>query len=359
MRANTVHKRAYNRCLAILAARPPGAWGVSEADLSESLEVSRTTVRAVLSGLAGAGLVGTEGGRRCLLRHPVPDDYFPDIETETVAEAVERKFMQWVLQGDCRPGQTVNTAELARLFGTSTTAVREYLTRFSQVGLLKRRENSGWIFAGVTPDFAAEIYEIREMFELRSARRFVELAPDAPAWAELDAIAGEHRALLAEIDARYRDFSRLDERLHRLIHDASRNRFIRDFYDVISIVFHYHYQWDKSDEKERHRVALLEHLDYIDALRSRDLRLIDQTCRAHLRTARATLLRSIAVGPLGGVPAPGREPEADEARSFAAELSGERNSAGLSPLPAGRERADPPFRESGKPAQRTIGSPRG
>jgi hypothetical protein len=34
---------------------------------------------------------------------------------------------------------------------------------------------------GVTPDFAAEIYEIREMFELRSARRFVELAPDAPA----------------------------------------------------------------------------------------------------------------------------------------------------------------------------------
>ncbi|WP_083469350.1 GntR family transcriptional regulator [Methylobacterium variabile] len=318
MRANTVLKRAYNQCLSILAVRPLGPWGASEAELAEVLEISRTTVRGVLAGLAAAGIVGTDGARRHLLRHPVPEDYFPGLETETVAEAVERKFMQWVLQGDCRPGQVVNTSELARLFGTSTTAVREYLTRFSQFGLLKRRENSGWIFAGVTPDFAAEIYEIREMFELRSARRFVELAPDSPAWTELDAIAREHHVLLAEIDARYSDFSRLDERLHRLIHDASRNRFIRDFYDVISIIFHYHYQWDKSDEKERNRVALQEHLDYIAALRSRDLRLIDQTCRAHLRTARATLLRSIAVGPLSGPSSPPPDPAPASRRPRAA-----------------------------------------
>ncbi|KMO35898.1 GntR family transcriptional regulator [Methylobacterium tarhaniae] len=315
MRTNTVHKRAYNQCLAVLAARPLGPWCTSEAELSDALEVSRTTVRGVLAGLAAAGLIGTEGARRHLLRHPVPGDYFPGLETETVAEAVERKFMQWVLQGDCRPGQMVNTSELARLFGVSTTAVREYLTRFSQFGLLKRRENSGWIFAGVTPDFAAEIYEIREMFELRSARRFVELAPDSPAWAELASIEREHHALLSEIDARYQDFSRLDERLHRLIHDASRNRFIRDFYDVISIIFHYHYQWDKSDEKERNRVALMEHLDYIAALRSRDLRLIDLRCRAHLRTARATLLRSIAGGPLGGAPARLHGPDAEAAEA--------------------------------------------
>ncbi|PIK74147.1 hypothetical protein CS379_04155, partial [Methylobacterium frigidaeris] len=125
MRANTVHKRAYNQCLSSLATRQLGPWCASEADLSEALEVSRTTVRGVLAGLAAAGIVGTDGARRRLIRHPVPEDYFPGLETETVAEAVERKFMQWVLQGDCRPGQVVNTAELARLFGVSTTAVRE------------------------------------------------------------------------------------------------------------------------------------------------------------------------------------------------------------------------------------------
>ena len=69
---------------------------------------------------------------------------------------------------------------------------------------------------------------------------------------------------------------------------------------MISIIFHYHYQWDKTDEKERNIVAIGEHLDYIAALRSRDLRLINAKCRAHLRSARATMLRSIVTGPLQG-----------------------------------------------------------
>jgi DNA-binding GntR family transcriptional regulator len=298
MKANTIYKRAYNRCLTLLAERPEGEWACSEAELAQVLDVSRTTVRAVLASLAERGILATDGLRRCLRRHPQEADYFPEPQTETVAELVERRFMDWVLNGDCRPGQTVNASELARQFGTSTTAIREYLTHFIHFGLLERHRNSGWIFKGVTPEFAAEIYEIREMFELRSARRFVELSDRSPAWAQLDEIERQHHILLAQIDSRFRDFSRLDEQLHRLIHDASCNRFMQEFYDVISIIFHYHYQWNKADEKERNIAAIHEHLAYIAALRSRDLRLIDAKCRAHLKTARATMLRSITDGPL-------------------------------------------------------------
>jgi DNA-binding GntR family transcriptional regulator len=293
MKANAVYKRAYNRCLAILASRPLGEWSWSEAEIGERLEVSRTTVRSVLSGLTQAQILRMEGSRRVLHRIPDRRDYFPEVETETVAQAVERQFLQWVLQSDRRPGDLVNASELARQFNSSTTAVREYLTRFSHYGLLQRKENSGWIFMGVTPEFANELYEIREMFELRSARRFAELPAEAAAWAELTAIEREHRSLLSEIDDRSSDFSRLDERFHRLINDASRNRFIRDFYDVIALIFHYHYQWNKFDEKERNIVALNEHLEYIEALRTRDLRLVDMKCRAHLSTVRKTLLKSI------------------------------------------------------------------
>ena len=300
MKTNTLYKRSFNRCLDLLAERPLGPLSFSEAVLAARLGVSRTTVRAILTGLTEAGILRSDGTGRHLARHPGPQDHFPDPQTEGASQIVERKFMQMVLTGDYRPGQTINSAELARQFGTSTTAVREYLTRFSQFGLMERRANSGWIFKGVTTGFATEIYEIREMFELRSARRFVSLDDTAPAWAALDAIEREHRDLLRHIDRRYSDFSRLDERLHRLIHEASHNRFIREFYDVISIIFHYHYQWDKTDEKERNIVAIGEHLDYIAALRSRDLRLIDAKCRAHLRSARATMLRSIVTGPLQG-----------------------------------------------------------
>ena len=157
MKTNTVYKRAFNRCLSLLAHRAPGEWPFSEAELAEALEVSRTTVRAVLATLAANGLVRTSGARRFLLRAPEAADYFPEPQTETVAELVERRFMQWVLQGDCQPGQTINASELARQFGTSTTAIREYLTHFSRFGLLERHPNSGWVFKGVTPAFAAEM----------------------------------------------------------------------------------------------------------------------------------------------------------------------------------------------------------
>ena len=92
---------------------------------------------------------------------------------------------------------------------------------------------------------------------------------------------------------RFNEFSELDERFHRLIHRASLNRFIVDFYDVIAMIFHYHYQWNKAQERERNEVAVAEHLVYIAALKSRDLGKVDAACRKHLKSARHTLLTSI------------------------------------------------------------------
>lgn len=293
MKSRSVFKHAHNRCLNKLARTESGTLLPAESKLALELGVSRTTVRAVLCSLTSTGMIYRDGSGRRLARRPLEADYFPEAQTESIGAAVERRFMEWILQGDFRPGKLINCAELARQFSTSTTAIREHLAHFNHFGLLERRPNSAWMFKGITADFATEIYEIREMFELRSAHRFAELAPDAAAWSELDIIEREHHQLLANIDERYRDFSRLDERLHRLVHDASQNRFVVNFYDVISMIFHYHYQWNKADEKERNFVALHEHLAYIAALRSRDLRIIDAKCRTHLKTARKTLLQSI------------------------------------------------------------------
>lgn len=294
MKKNNVFKRSFNQCLDLLSAQPIGTWRWSEAVLAQKLDVSRTTVRGILAGLIRVGILTPDSAGRQMLRHAIPSDYFPEPQTESVAEIVERTFMHMVSKGDYRPGQVISGSELARQSGTSTTAVREYLTRFSRFGLLERRTSGGWTFNGLSADFAVEIYEIREMFELRSARRFVALPDDAPAWSELDTIERAHRNLLRNMDTRFNDLPQLDERLHRLILDASENRFMREFYDVISVVFHYHYQWDKHDEKQRNTVAVHEHLDYIAALRSRDARLTVATCKTHMRTARRTLLSSLA-----------------------------------------------------------------
>jgi DNA-binding GntR family transcriptional regulator len=293
MKTNAVFKRTYNSCLDMLAQRPVGAPLGSEPTLAAQFDVSRTTIRAALGALGARGLIRLHGREKIIRRAPAASDYYPEIETEPVGDIVEKRFMQWILHGDCKPGQQINSLELARQFGVSTSAIREYLTGFAQFGLLERRPSGSWIVKGFTKEFALELSEVRELFELRSVQKFVALPESDAAWRALEIIHRDHILLKEEIAERPGDFSALDERFHRLINNISRNRFMVNFYALISMIFHYHYQWSKIGETARHSVAIDEHLAYIEALQSRDKDLAMARCRAHMNTARATLIRSI------------------------------------------------------------------
>ncbi|WP_196258086.1 GntR family transcriptional regulator [Pelagibacterium limicola] len=290
MKSDTVYKQTFNSTIAWLARIGAGNPLPSENAMSAELGVSRTTVRKVISRLSEDGFLDDSGLHRIVAKVPPPEARFPETETRSAAEQVERQFFEWILRGDARAGFQINELELARQFGVGTNGVREFLNRFKRFGLIEKRPNSGWRFMGFTREFATELFDIRELFELRSAVAFAALAPEDPAWADLDMIEAEHRHLLADIDCRFHDFSDLDNRFHRLINRAQPNRFIDDFYDVIAFVFHYHYQWNKKDERQRNEAAILEHLEYIEALKQQDPRKIKSACRRHLASARRTLL---------------------------------------------------------------------
>jgi len=302
-RQNTVFKEAYNRYAAALrtdAALP------SEPEIAAQLGISRSTARAILTRLSDAGIIRWNKRQKIVLRQPTEADFFPSEETNSLHDIIERSFMQRILSDDAAPGMQINELELAREIGTGTTSVREFLIRFSRFGLIEKRPNSHWILKGFTRDFALELADVREMFELHSAAEFSKLPPESDAWCALSDIKADHQAMLRDLDTRYKDFSTLDERFHLLIHAASRNRFIADFYDAIAIIFHYHYQWNKAFARERNERAIHEHLDYIAALESRDQAAIDSACRLHLRSARQTLLQSIPLTPSDEVLAEGQ-----------------------------------------------------
>jgi DNA-binding GntR family transcriptional regulator len=294
MKTDTVYKQTFNATLDLLAGVRRGSVLPSENELSDQLGVSRTTVRKVLSWLTENGHVRVEGRSRVFAAAIPRKARFPATETESTSDQVEKRFMEWMLRGDTKPGSQINELDLARQFGVATTGIREFLNRFRRFGLIEKRPNAGWLFKGFTEDFAQELFEIREMFELRSAKAVASLPPEAPVWNELRALRQEHSDLLADVDQRFQDFSDLDDRLHRLINAAVPNRFINDFYDIIALIFHYHYQWNKRDERQRNEVAIGEHLAYIDALLARDIRQIEQACRHHLASAKRTLTRAFA-----------------------------------------------------------------
>jgi DNA-binding GntR family transcriptional regulator len=170
--------------------------------------------------------------------------------------------------------------------------MREFLNRFQRFGLIEKRPNASWVFKGFTTKFALELFEIRQMFELRSAMAFAELPKGSPLWEDIKHMREEHVQLLEQVEERFNDFSALDSRFHRLVNSAAPNRFVDSFYDIITLIFHYHYQWNKRSERHRNEIAIGEHLTYIDALLCRDIRAIERACRTHLASARETLLRA-------------------------------------------------------------------
>ena len=293
MKSDTVYKRTFNRLLDLIQGHAVGASLPSETVLASELGASRTTIRKVVNELCASQLLRFEDRRRVVLSHDCGDLYHPAVETVSASDRLEKLFMEWMLRGDAKPGTAINEAEMARRFGVSTTGIREFLNRFSRFGLVEKRPGSGWEFKGFSQDFASELFEIREMFELRSALAFCRLPPRAQSWKKLRQIEQEHHGLLAEIETRFHDFSDLDDRFHRLVIHGAPNRFIEDFYDIITFVFHYHYQWNKKSEKERNRTAIGEHLRYIEALLSGDEVAVEAACRAHLRSARLTLFESM------------------------------------------------------------------
>lgn len=295
MKTNALYKRSYNQVLDMLACGQPGAALPSEPAMAATLGVSRTTVRAVLAALAVQGIVAIDGRTKQQLRLPKRSDYLTDVDLEPLADMVERKFMAWLAGPDCNPGQMINGLDLARQFEVSTSAIRECLNTFSHFGLLERQSNGRWRTLGLTVDFVTELFDMRELIEFRAVDRFVVLPKDDPLWGELSLLEEEHYAILADLDKRGREFSDLDHRFHKLVDRAVPNRFFGNIQGVMSVIFHYHYQWHKKDEAARTHSAVNEHLAYIEGLRSGDPATAREFCRQHLHTARSTMLASIDV----------------------------------------------------------------
>lgn len=294
MRTDAVFKRAYNQCLELCASMTPGARLGSELTLAQKLDVSRTTVRKIADALLSSGVARVDDdGVKVIARHPRSEEFFPDDETEDAHKIVEKGFMNLVLHEEIRPGQHISTIALARRLGVSTSIVREYLSGFGQFGLIEKRSNGSWVFLGFDQQFAEELSDVRELFELRSAEAFCDLPLGSAVWTKLTQLEQAHEDALADIENHYKDFPHLDQQFHEVVNSVKHNRFVSNFDAIRSFIFHYHYQWSKHDDKERNTTAIIEHLDYIKALRTRDRAMIRAASLKHIRTARKNLLRSI------------------------------------------------------------------
>jgi len=288
-------RTAYNAMLDVCSTLTRTDKLPSELNLADSLGVSRTIVRSALQRLDSKGIVDWNGRNKTLLRKPRKSDRL-DVKTEQVSEdELESQFLDWILRFDVPPGTPLNVTDMARKFNVPPHSLQEFLASLSRFGLVQRRQRGGWELVGFTTDFAVELSDFRNMLELNAVSQLVALPDDHEIWPQLDALEADHKQLAEQIGSRYQDFSLLDERFHTTIGKVVQNRFVDEFQKVISLVFHYHYQWDKKDEQARNAAAIQEHLRTLDAIRSRDEAAALDAALDHLKTSKKTLLSSLRI----------------------------------------------------------------
>lgn len=293
-RDSSTFKENYNRALDLIGEVGVEGELPTEVELCKKWDVSRTTVRSILGGLDTARVIEWSGRRKKVLRLASESEYFPAAETSSAGDRLTSLFMEHIFTGDLIPGTALHESELMKLFGVSSTVVREFLIRFSRFGLIEKERNRHWVLRGFTRSFADELIEVREMFERRAFRQFLEESPGCGSFDALISLRSAHVGIIENIETDYVLFPRLDERFHRVWIDNLNNRFVLDFFELISLVFHYHYRWNRSDEKERNHIALMQHLRIIDAVEQGQVDTAEAVFSEHLEHARDTLNASVS-----------------------------------------------------------------
>lgn len=262
----------------------------SDVVLANQFSVSRTTVRKAIEHLEKLNVLVKYDAQKTLISMPETEHFFDvNKQSKPKEKLVEEYFLSLIQCGKLKPGDKFSELELARQSDTSTVAVREFLIRFSRFGLIEKNPRSQWQMKKFDEAFVDQLYEVRHLFEMHSLSSFLELPEDSDYWRQLNDLFNEHKALSLKMDTGYEDFPRLDQKLHGLLQQAHPNQFINEFYDIISFVFHYHYQWDKSTERERNTLAVQEHLEIIGKMLMKDYRGATVALEKHLNTAKQSL----------------------------------------------------------------------
>jgi DNA-binding GntR family transcriptional regulator len=131
------------------------------------------------------------------------------------------------------------------------------------------------------------------MLELHALQRFLILPDDDPRWLQAKTLLEYHRQLRDSIGDNVKTFSQLDHEFHGLLLSAADNIFFNQSLEIISVIFHFHYQWDESDLKQRNIIAIDEHMMILIALICRNDLDATMALRNHLMTAKQSMIRSI------------------------------------------------------------------
>ena len=212
----------------------------------------------------------------------------PAAPVTLIRDGVHERMREEILSCVLKPGSLVQENDLAERYGVSKSPVRDAFLRLEQQGLVEVLPRKGYRIKPISVADAAEMYEMRLLYERACIARAVEQASEATLGA-LDAFrASGGTPDLASWIAYNRAF-------HVAVARAGGNaRLARAAGGIIEEFDRLTYMSIARFDIGGLAALVAEHVELIDALQARDKRRAHAVARQHVEEARDRLLASIS-----------------------------------------------------------------
>jgi DNA-binding GntR family transcriptional regulator len=208
------------------------------------------------------------------------------IRYKNLNQLVYERLRREILDGKLRPGARLKQEELTRLLGVSRTPVREALQRLETEGLIQFLRRSTVLVTSIPKARVEEIFELRSLLEGYAAEKAADHL-DEKSLTKLHHLVEEMSSYYSrkQVD---KLLQRNDE-FHRMICSLSGNETLLGMLEQIWRDIR-RLRFDYLLTKAGHEQSTREHRTLLEALESRDKRLISEIVHKHaLRTMQGIL----------------------------------------------------------------------
>lgn len=198
------------------------------------------------------------------------------LQRNLLSNLVLEQLMDWIMDGKLHMGEKLNPDELASKLGVSSMPIREALNTLEKMGLAESIPYAGTRLVKLTKEDVSEIYMIRKALEPLAARQACAVIGEETV-AELERIHREYKQVVRQETILAKQVYQLNREFHFTLYGAcglERLCFmIESLWDILSFFKLIYGQKFIRDEKSREDM-ILEHESYLDAVKSRDGKLL-------------------------------------------------------------------------------------
>ncbi len=203
---------------------------------------------------------------------------------DTSKNLIYKDLRRSIGAGHRKPGERLDLDELAKIYGTSITPVRDALQMLSQEGLVTIKPRSGYFVTHFTLKQLRDMLELRDILEVASIERAVSRITEE----QLEQLEHVHAGYTGEDDEAYIRYMSENRTFHCLIAEASGNHELAEMLGRLHDRLIRFMVLCRVGETLERRHALV-----IEALRTRDVAAARQAMLNEVNETRETILERV------------------------------------------------------------------